>query len=90
MTDFDAVLERFAELVAEKVAAKVHGNGTGQGNGKASGAVELLTVREAAKRLQVTPQWIYHRSDSLPFVRRLGPKTMRCDADGVAKWLAKR
>ncbi len=60
----------------------------GNGNGHAP-AVRLLTAREAAALLNVTPRWLYARAKRLPFVRRLGAKTLRFDADGVAKWLAK-
>jgi len=50
----------------------------------------LLTAKEAAGVLHVTPRWLYRHAGQLPFTRRLGPKTMRFDADGVARWLAKR
>jgi len=60
------------------------------GNGHKGESVQLVTVQEAAERLNVPPRWIYRHADSLPFVRRLGPKTMRCEVDGMAKWAAKR
>ena len=62
------------------------------GAGKAPGpkaTEQLLTAHEAAERLHVTPRWLYRHAPTLPFARRLGAKTLRFDADGVAKWLAK-
>jgi len=58
------------------------------GNGKQVPS-NLLTVREAAGVLKVTPRWLYRHAGALPFTRRLGPKTMRFDAEGLAKWAAK-
>jgi helix-turn-helix protein len=54
-----------------------------------SGAV-WLTVAEAADRLHVAPRWVYRHARSLPWVRRLGPKTLRVDPEGLARWAAKR
>ena len=88
--DFDALLDRFAELVAEKVAAKVQG--TRNGNGHVSEQPDmLLTAREAATRLNVKPAWLYARARSLPFVVRLpDSRAVRFSARGLEKWLAKR
>lgn len=50
----------------------------------------LLKVDEAAKLLNVDERWLYRHAKALPFTRRLGPKTLRFDADGLAKWAARR
>lgn len=50
----------------------------------------LLTVREAAERMGVTPGWLYRNWKSLPFARKLKPKTLRFDAEGLARWVAAR
>ena len=49
----------------------------------------LLTAKEAARVLHVTPRWLYRHAGQLPFTRRLGPKTVRFDAEGLAKWEAR-
>jgi predicted DNA-binding transcriptional regulator AlpA len=61
------------------------------GNGHAKPAPgRLLTVREAASLLGVTPRWLYRHAPTLPFAKRLGPKTLRFDSDGLAKWTGRR
>lgn len=50
----------------------------------------LLDVHEAAERLGVSERWLYDRSDTLPFVRRLGARTLRFSAAGIERWLATR
>ncbi len=52
-------------------------------------APALLTVREAAGQLGVSPKWLY-RHPTLPFLRRLGPGVVRVDARALAAWLARR
>lgn len=64
--------------------ASVGANGNGQGK-----AGRLLTAKEAAPLLGVTPRWLYRRAAGLPFTRRLGPKTLRFDAEGLARWEGK-
>lgn len=48
----------------------------------------LLTVREAAERMGVPPGWLYRKWQSLPFARKLKAKTLRFDAEGLARWVA--
>jgi len=52
-------------------------------------ADQLLTVREAAKRLGVSTRYVYGHADDYPFARRLGPKTLRFSERGLEKWLAR-
>jgi excisionase family DNA binding protein len=56
----------------------------------AAPAADLLTVEDAARRLGVSPGWLYRRSKRLPFMRKLGPKTLRCDAEALDAWKARR
>lgn len=50
----------------------------------------LLTVEQAAERLGVSASWLYRHAHSLPFARKLGHRTLRFDAIGLAKWAAHR
>lgn len=54
-----------------------------------SAAVRLLDVAEGAQRLNVSERWIYRRSKTLPFVRRVG-RGIRIDEAALNKWLARR
>jgi len=47
----------------------------------------LLTVKKAAERLGVSPDWLYRRADRLPFTRRLG-RQLRFSSRGLAEYLA--
>ena len=49
----------------------------------------LLTITEAAQRINVRPRWIYSCQKRLPFVRRLGARTLRVSEQGLEKWLVK-
>lgn len=44
-----------------------------------------LTVKEAAKRLGVSPEYIYKHKDRLPFVRRHGRRVV-CMDTGIDRW----
>ncbi len=55
----------------------------------AAPAGELLTVREASRRLGVGVKWLY-RHPRLPFLRRLSPGVVRVDAAALALWVARR
>src|SRR5436309_3248867 len=50
---------------------------------------QLLTVSEAATRLGVSKRYVYGHAADYPFVRRLGPKTLRFSERGLEKWLAR-
>ena len=49
----------------------------------------LLTTREVAERLAVSPDTVlrWHRSGKLPGSRRLGCNVLRFDASEVEAWL---
>lgn len=49
----------------------------------------LLDVDEAARRLGVSPDWLYRRVAKLPFVVRLG-RAVRCSAAGLDRYIRQR
>lgn len=49
----------------------------------------LLTVEEAAARLGVSPDWLYRRTKSLPFVVRVGGR-VRFSARGIERYIRNR
>lgn len=51
---------------------------------------QLIKVPDAAERLGVDDRWIYRRADRLPFVHRLGERTIRCSTRGIDAWLDDR
>ena len=53
-------------------------------------AEELLTPDQAAQRLGVTVDWLYRRTRTLPFARKLSRKVVRYSATGLAAYLVKR
>jgi predicted DNA-binding transcriptional regulator AlpA len=49
----------------------------------------LLTAEEAAQMLGAPPAWL-RRHPRLPFVRKLGHRTVRFSEAGIRRWLAAR
>src|SRR5437773_2475086 len=49
----------------------------------------LLRIDEAAKRLGVSPDWLYRRTSKLPFVVRLG-RHVRFSAQGIENYVKRR
>ena len=45
----------------------------------------LLTVEECAQRLRRSPKWIYRRVKTLPFARKLGPRSWVFSEQGLQK-----
>lgn len=56
----------------------------------ADGEDRLLTIDEAATRLGVTKDWIYHNSKKLPFAVRLGRKVLRFSAVKLERYIEAR
>lgn len=51
---------------------------------------ELLTPEQAAGRLGVSVDWLYRRTRTLPFARKLSRKVTRYSAAGLAAYLRER
>jgi hypothetical protein len=51
---------------------------------------ELLTIADAAARLNVEVSWLYRHARDLPFTRKLGRRTLRFHARGLERWAANR
>jgi hypothetical protein len=49
----------------------------------------LLDVDEAARRLGVSPDWLYRRAGKVPFTVRLG-RTLRFSAQGLVRYIRQR
>jgi predicted DNA-binding transcriptional regulator AlpA len=49
-----------------------------------------LTIEEAAALLRRSTKWIYRHRATLPFIRKLGPRSYICSQDALNKWLARR
>lgn len=50
----------------------------------------LLTVEECAAHLRKSTKWVYRRTKTLPFARRLGPRSWVFSQRGLEKWLARQ
>ncbi len=90
--------EDLVDVVAEleRLRARAWGRlSRPSGNGGADGRRQpdpdqMLTVKEAAEILGVEERWLYDRSDSLPFARKLAPRTLRFSERGLYRWLETR
>ncbi len=49
----------------------------------------LLTIDQAALKLQTSKDWIYRNSQNLPFVVRIG-KNLRFSENGIELWIRTR
>jgi Helix-turn-helix domain len=49
-----------------------------------------LTIDEAAARIRRSKKWLYRHRESLPFVRKLGPRSYVVSKQKLESWLAKR
>jgi excisionase family DNA binding protein len=56
----------------------------------AAGEDRFLTIEEAARIISVSPDWVYRRTKTLPFIRKLGPKMVRCSHNDLQKWMKTR
>jgi predicted DNA-binding transcriptional regulator AlpA len=48
----------------------------------------LLTAKEAAPILGVTPHWLYRHAKKLPFTRRLSRKVLRFSESGIRRYMS--
>jgi predicted DNA-binding transcriptional regulator AlpA len=53
-------------------------------------ADRLLDVKEAAKMVSMSEDWLYRHAKHLPFTRKVGRKMLRFSEQGLVKWLAMR
>jgi excisionase family DNA binding protein len=50
----------------------------------------MLTVREAATRLGLSVDYLYRHQRSLPFMQKVGTRTIRCPEAALTRWQATR
>jgi predicted DNA-binding transcriptional regulator AlpA len=50
----------------------------------------LLTAKEAAEMLRRSVRWLYRKKHTLPFVRKISPRTFVCSQKGIKQWLERR
>jgi excisionase family DNA binding protein len=50
----------------------------------------MLTVREAASRLGLSPDYLYRHQRQLPFMQKVGTRTIRCPEAAVTRWQESR
>jgi excisionase family DNA binding protein len=58
-------------------------------SGAPAEADHLLTIQQAAQRLQCSPDWLYRRTTTLPFMRRMGGH-VRVSAQGLDHYVRHR
>lgn len=51
---------------------------------------QLLTVEVAARKLDVSKDWLYRRTAKLPFTIRLGPRQLRFSVRGIERYIRQR
>lgn len=88
LADVLAELERLRARVWSRLARPPESNGTGEGAPETGD--RMLTVEEASEILGVEARWLYDRSDSLPFAKKLAPRTLRFSERGLYRWLDTR
>ena len=49
---------------------------------------KLLTAQQVAETLSVAPRWVYEHADRLPFMRRIGSRSLRFSSRGLEKYMA--
>jgi predicted DNA-binding transcriptional regulator AlpA len=54
------------------------------------GQDRLLTVKQTARILGMSEDWLYRNADRLPFTRRTGRRTIRFSEQGLKRHLADR
>src|SRR5262245_39051536 len=78
---FTLTVEQLRELIREEIQRA----GTTRQE-----ADRLLDIKEAAKLISMSEDWLYRNAKKLPFTRKLGPKMLRFIYQGIVKWLATR
>jgi len=49
-----------------------------------------LTLQETALRLRRSVKWLYRRRASLPFIRKIGPRSYVVSKNGLERWLTRQ
>ena len=80
-TPFDWLLDGFAIFREELTTAHTNGSMT-------TTTDTLLTAKEAAALMGVSPRWLYRHAAKLPFTRRINRKNLRFSEAGLRRWLA--
>lgn len=85
----DRVADFLTEVAAlsQRLENRFHMEDWGSESSEPSPDDKLLKVPEAAEILSVSPDWIYKRSDDLPFVRKLGANTTRVSERVLQEYL---
>lgn len=58
--------------------------------GEAGDHEGLLSLKEAARRLETTPDWLRRHARALPFTVRLSPGQLRFSAEGIRQWIRRQ
>jgi predicted DNA-binding transcriptional regulator AlpA len=80
-----ALLARCAVVQSALLVPALAGDAPEAAREAEPGGDRLLTADEAAQRLGVTTQWL-QRHPRLPFVRKLGHRTVRYSENGLRRW----
>jgi predicted DNA-binding transcriptional regulator AlpA len=75
--------------VQTALALRALTSASADGPGAVAQPDRLLTAKEAGTLLGVSPDWLYRRSNRLPFTVRLG-RALRFSASGIEKYLRAR
>ena len=78
---FTLTVEQLRELIREEIQRA----GTSHQE-----ADRLLDIKEAAKLISMSEDWLYRHSKQLPFARKVGRKRLRFSEQGIVKWMATR
>src|SRR5262249_1652998 len=78
---FTLTVEQLRELIREEIQR------AGTSHQKAD---RLLDIKEAAKLISMSEDWLYRHSKQLPFARKVGRKRLRFSEQGIVKWMATR
>jgi hypothetical protein len=79
-----------ALLLARLISEGVAGSSTSSIQAPSPSQDRLLTPAEAAALMGVKVRWLYQHHRSLPFTRKLSPRTLRFHEPGLYRWVAHR
>jgi predicted DNA-binding transcriptional regulator AlpA len=85
-----ALLVELAAVQTALAARLLAPNLEGPGNGQPPEGDRLLKVREAAGKLGMTPDYLYHHSKKFPFTVKPTSRMLRFSARGIEKFIRQR